>query len=907
MSEKTPCSPAGGGVSIAGAGGECSTQPNPAMMASPHGTDLASGGPSRALSPSEALDLSFSSPKASPAAGRADAVESPKVSRPCCSRSRTEDRGVGTVRQRLKSVMVMGSYRDAVVRPAPATRQKQDVLSKTGSRRTMPVDQGTSAEAGGRSKSDDGFEAVKKPYWWRRERQGAGRRIEGGGERRVSAKQRLGPRIPSPPSELLLLLRSKAGSSQAAVPARTEVSGSVPHGDELKKEKDKRMDPFERPGEPYNRPDHVDVCAAWSPEIAAEVRRLELHALVGVQMDSRVGLTADQVHRDALRQLRIPDHFLKVKKLGQAAFLLFFDDPAVRTSVLGFRSFDVGNTSLHLMAWKREFGADSAKLRYKARLCFEGVPSHAWSCEAVAPLIRHPAFVDRICEQRFEEKEKQCLCVWVWAENLDGLAKSGTLQIAQPVTAPKDYPIQEEYMDVQFEREGPADSLKYDVLIHLDRVEDYHPLSHRPTHRSSDSDISGTPNDEPEIQWPVSHRYVWHLGHKDGELVERRISVHDRLGPRRRDGSPPGGGGDDGGRRRRMQVPPSGYAGYRQGGGSSSTGGAGSGFGMHGQQYWRRKVAVAKDLSEFAEQHGVVGEGFQEPVCPVLSSTRQCGKEGRVDSMVEEAALQPLCNQNEPPSADVEDFVEVEVPLIVLHEDPEHEGTASLATGCAISKNLVEDIRLQQLWDGAETQEPENVDALGPNIAEGAYDTGGLVMKNAVEGLMDKELAMWPAEPRVQLYAAPKGQKITRTTSTSIRDKRKMQTQTTMRGMKGVARFALPLRKALLANPMTRPKLAHMKKLRGAHADKGERANATSRSSLRMSLDDQATVLLMRKSGVLGVDEQLDTIDANLQEQFVIQLVEPLKDGVLGNMRETFAIKEGRPDVFGALEIDAHA
>ncbi|CAO2185328.1 unnamed protein product [Urochloa humidicola] len=582
------------------------------------------------------------------------------------------------------------------------------------------------------------------------------------------------------------------------------------------------MDPFERPGEPYNCPDHVDVCVAWTPEIAAEVRRLELHALVGVQLDSWVGLTADQVRRDALRQLRIPDHFLKVKKLGQAAFLLFFDDSAVRTSVYGFRSFNVRNTCLHLIAWKCEFGAESANLRYKARLCFEGVPSHAWSCEAVAPLIKHPAFVDRICEQRFEEKEKQCFCVWVWAENLDGLAKSGTLRIAQPVTAPEDYPIQEEYMDVQFEREGPADSLKYDVLIHLDRVEDYHPLPDSPTHRSLDSDISGIPNQEPGIQWPVRHRYVWHLGHKDGELVERRASVHDRLGPRRRDGSLPGGGGDDGGRGRRMQVPPPGYAGYHQGGISSSTGGAGSGFGMHGQQYWRRKVAIVEDLPKLAEQDGVAGGGIQEPVCHVQSPTRQCGKEGRVDSMVEEAALHPLCNidylQSKPPSADVQDFVEVQVPLIVLQEEPEHEGTASLAACCAIPKNVVEDIRLQQLWDGIDTQEPENVDALGPNIAEGASNTGGLVTKNEVEGLTDKELAMWPAEPRAQLSAAPKGENITRTTSTSIRDKRKIQTQTTLRGMKGVARFALPLRKALLASPMTRPKLVHMKKLRGAHA-----------------------------------------------------------------------------------------
>jgi hypothetical protein len=52
-------------------------------------------------------------------------------------------------------------------------------------------------------------------------------------------------------------------------------------------------------------------------------------------------------------------------------------------------------------------------------------------------------------------------------------------------------------------------------------------------HQSYESDISGVPNDEPEVEWPVRHRYSWQLGVMDGQLAEHRSLVHSRLGGRR--------------------------------------------------------------------------------------------------------------------------------------------------------------------------------------------------------------------------------------------------------------------------------------------------------------------------------------------------------------------------------------
>lgn len=94
--------------------------------------------------------------------------------------------------------------------------------------------------------------------------------------------------------------------------------------------------------------------------------------------------------------------------------------------------------------------------------------------------------------------------------------------------------------------------LNYDILVHLDRVEDYSPPSRSPSRGSFGSDTSGLPSDDPMIERPVRHRFVWQLGQPDALPDPPRASVHTRLGTQR-DRSPPRGVGAGGSRQ--MQPP----------------------------------------------------------------------------------------------------------------------------------------------------------------------------------------------------------------------------------------------------------------------------------------------------------------------------------------------------------------
>lgn len=100
------------------------------------------------------------------------------------------------------------------------------------------------------------------------------------------------------------------------------------------------------PGEPERRPTWVTACAGRTAVIRDAERDLELHTLIGVQLDARMPLPCDLVRRDALQQLHIPEHVLGVMKLKAATFLLRFGQPAMRNAALGRGTLSVGHTRL---------------------------------------------------------------------------------------------------------------------------------------------------------------------------------------------------------------------------------------------------------------------------------------------------------------------------------------------------------------------------------------------------------------------------------------------------------------------------------------------------------------------------------------------------------------------------------
>ncbi|CAL4935232.1 unnamed protein product [Urochloa decumbens] len=351
------------------------------------------------------------------------------------------------------------------------------------------------------------------------------------------------------------------------------------------------------PGDQDMRPPRVSAAAARTSKLREAKRELLLHGLVAVQRDAWVLLTCDEVHRDVLQQLRIPAQALKVSKISTTLFLLRFETPEMRNAAHAKRSLAAGRISLHLMPWGRQVRATKRDFFYRARICIEGVPDHAHQVESVLHLLPKQSFVEGIDFTRKRDEEKGCFILWIWCNDPFALAVQGDLQIEEPVELPEEY-----YGSVEFPvlRAEAMSVFVYDVIIHLDRVEDYSPPPSSPSNESYESDTSGIPSDVNMVQWPAWHNFLWHLGQPDVLPDPPRRSVYDRIG-HRRDRSPPRGGGSEG---LRQMPPPNKFDFARPGFGGpgpSSRWGHGSGGSDYQHRQWGQREGIHRNTGSLLD------------------------------------------------------------------------------------------------------------------------------------------------------------------------------------------------------------------------------------------------------------------------------------------------------------------
>lgn len=126
-------------------------------------------------------------------------------------------------------------------------------------------------------------------------------------------------------------------------------------------------------------------------------REHELQALVAVQINAHAPLQCADVLRDALRQLRnTSERAPTVTWLAPATFLFRFDSTELRNLAYSKGAFYSGEFGLRFLAWSRRTNATAASLKFRARICLEGVQPHARQAETVAQLFSAPSFIDEI-------------------------------------------------------------------------------------------------------------------------------------------------------------------------------------------------------------------------------------------------------------------------------------------------------------------------------------------------------------------------------------------------------------------------------------------------------------------------------------------------------------------------------
>ncbi|CAN6194473.1 unnamed protein product [Urochloa humidicola] len=312
-------------------------------------------------------------------------------------------------------------------------------------------------------------------------------------------------------------------------------------------------------GAPEQRPDHTFVGVPRSDEIRQADRDLEIFCLLAVQIDGHARFETEEVQRVAVQQLRVPVYEMGVSRLSDTAFLLRFDSREQKNNAKRLGFINIGHTKLSLLQWSRRISGSFSRFMYRARICIEGIPPHARNTEVVGKLLNDATFIDEFNCAKLKPKEEICVCLWAWTSDPDRLVKRATLQVAELVTLPEEgYAgfLEELGVPTNALRSGAPSLLNYNILIHLDCVEDYNSPPTSPSRRSGWSSISGIPNEDDDAGRIVRHPFHWSLGIPDGDDGVRRVPVHERLGDQGRPTSPPGGGGNgDLGLRQR---PPSG-------------------------------------------------------------------------------------------------------------------------------------------------------------------------------------------------------------------------------------------------------------------------------------------------------------------------------------------------------------
>jgi len=58
-------------------------------------------------------------------------------------------------------------------------------------------------------------------------------------------------------------------------------------------------------------------------------------------------------------------------------------------------------------------GAKAGKLLCRARVCIEGLPSHAWQISVAKSLFKAPTLIEGIDSEREKPEEISCFCFWI--------------------------------------------------------------------------------------------------------------------------------------------------------------------------------------------------------------------------------------------------------------------------------------------------------------------------------------------------------------------------------------------------------------------------------------------------------------------------------------------------------------
>ncbi|KAE8782638.1 D-3-phosphoglycerate dehydrogenase, chloroplastic [Hordeum vulgare] len=273
---------------------------------------------------------------------------------------------------------------------------------------------------------------------------------------------------------------------------------------------------------PARRPRISRSVAIPSPEVGQTVFFLRNHAVTLSAADGVNASSPMAVGRALEAQLAVPAHSLRVTAHHPEHFFVIFTQPAYQVNAVRRGSIRVDGASFSIASWHEHDHASFDALRLHVRVLIEGVPTQFSSVDGAEEILGRRVRVDRLDSRTLERGHTKTFACWVWTNDVANIPTRHTLGVL-PRGAGRVEEM-EGFSPPDRRVAPPPATAEYEMLIHVDRVEDWAPPSPRSSHFGQ-SGIPSSGSDEDSTAFPAVSSAPWAMGVEDGQRPDR----HPRL------------------------------------------------------------------------------------------------------------------------------------------------------------------------------------------------------------------------------------------------------------------------------------------------------------------------------------------------------------------------------------------
>ncbi|KAE8818288.1 D-3-phosphoglycerate dehydrogenase, chloroplastic [Hordeum vulgare] len=269
--------------------------------------------------------------------------------------------------------------------------------------------------------------------------------------------------------------------------------------------------------DPARRPRVSRSVTITSPEVDQAVFFLCNHAVTLSTADGVNASSPMAVGRALEAQLAVPAHSLQVTAHHPEHFFVIFTQPAHQVNAVRRGSIRVDGASFSIASWHEHDHASFDALLLHVRVVIEGVSMQFWSVDGAEEILGKKVRVDRLNSRTLERGHTKTFACWVWTNDVANIPTKHTLRVL-PRGAGRVEEM-EGFSPPDRRVAPPPATADYEMLIHVDRVEDWAPPSPRSSHFVQSGIPSSGSDDDTKPFLGVSSA-PWTMGVEDGQRPE---------------------------------------------------------------------------------------------------------------------------------------------------------------------------------------------------------------------------------------------------------------------------------------------------------------------------------------------------------------------------------------------------